>query len=217
MTYQRLVPLLALASGAPATAVALVLVWIGDFAERTQWSVTVFLLGAWFILLFHMRERLVRPLHAISNMLEALREGDYSLRSRTPNRDDALGLILHEVNQLAQSFHDQRLDALEASNLLSRVMAVIDVALFAFDENDQLRLLNSSGEALLGRSVDQLIGRDATELGLADCLDGQTPRVTDLTISEGFGRWELRRRTFRWDGRPHRLVVLTDLSQVLRE
>ncbi len=217
LTYQRLVPLLALALGAPATAVSLILVWTGDFAERTQWSLTVFVVGSWVILLFHMRERLVRPLHAISNMLEALREGDYSLRSRTPNRDDALGLILHEVNQLAQSFHDQRLDALEASNLLSRVMAVIDVALFAFDENDRLRLLNSSGETLLGKPADRLIGRDAAELGLADCLAGQTPRVTDLTVSEGLGRWELRRRTFRWDGRPHWLVVLTDLSQVLRE
>lgn len=216
-TYQRLVPLLALASGAPATAVAMILVWTGDFAERTQWSLTVLVVGSWLVLLFHMRERLVRPLHAISNMLEALREGDYSLRSRTPNRDDALGLILYEVNQLAQSFHDQRLDALEASNLLSRVMAVIDVALFAFDENDHLRLLNSSGETLLGRASDELIGKTAADLGLADCLVGQTPRVTDLTVSEGLGRWELRRRTFRWDGRPHRLVVLTDLSQVLRE
>ncbi len=217
LTYQRLVPLLAVASGLPGTIAALFLVWTGDFAERTQWTVTVFLLGTWMFLLFHLRERLVRPLHAISNMLEALREGDYSLRSRSPNRDDALGLILHEVNQLAQSFHDQRLDALEASNLLSRVMAVIDVAMFAFDENDRLRLLNSSGEFLLGDSAEALIGRDATDLGLADCLDGPTPRVTELTASEGLGRWELRRRTFRWDGRPHRLVVLTDLSQVLRE
>jgi nitrogen fixation/metabolism regulation signal transduction histidine kinase len=217
LTYQRLVPLLALASGAPATAVSLVLVWTGDFAERTQWSITVFVLGAWLFLLFHLRERLVRPLHAVSNMLEALREGDYSLRTRTPNRDDALGLILHEVNQLAQSFHDQRLDALEASNLLSRIMAVIDVALFAFDENDELRLLNPAGERLLGQQSGALIGRDATDLGLVDCLEGPTPRVMDLTVSEGLGRWELRRRTFRWDGRPHRLVVLTDLSQVLRE
>ena len=123
LTYQRLLPLLALASGAPATAVSLLLVWTGEFAGRTQWTVTIFVLGSWAILLFHLRERLVRPLHAVSNMLEALREGDYSLRTRTPNRDDALGLILHEVNQLAQSFHDQRLDAMEASNLLATVCA----------------------------------------------------------------------------------------------
>ncbi|MCL7991937.1 MAG: ATP-binding protein, partial [marine benthic group bacterium] len=174
-------------------------------------------LGSWVILLFQLRERLVRPLHAVSNMLEALREGDYSLRTRTPNRDDALGLILHEVNQLAQSFHDQRLDAMEASNLLSRIMAVIDVALLAFDENDQLQLVNPAGERLLGQQSAQLIGRSARELEIADCLEGATPRVTDLLVSDGLGRWELRRRTFRWDGRPHRLVVLTDLSQVLRE
>ncbi|MEJ2547705.1 MAG: ATP-binding protein [Gemmatimonadota bacterium] len=217
LTYQRLVPLLALASGVPATVVSLVLIWTGEFAERTQWTLSLFVLGSWAFLLFHLRERLVRPLHAISNMLEALREGDYSLRSRTPNRDDALGLILHEVNELAQSFHDQRLDALEASNLLSRIMAVIDVALLAFDENDQLQLINPAGERLLGQQSTLLMGRSAEELKLADCLEGATPRVTDLLVSEGLGRWELRRRTFRWDGRPHRLVVLTDLSQVLRE
>jgi two-component system, NtrC family, nitrogen regulation sensor histidine kinase NtrY len=217
LTYQRLIPLLATASGLPATAVALVLAWTGDHASRTQWTLTVLVLGTWLVLLFHLRERLVRPLHAVSNMLEALREGDYSLRTRTPAREDALGLILHEVNRLAQSFHDQRLDALEASNLLERVMAVIDVALFAFDDRDRLRVLNRAGETLVGRPKEEVVGLAASELGLAGCLEGPTPRVTELTISEGLGRWELRRRTFRWDGRPHRLVVLADLSQVLRE
>lgn len=164
-----------------------------------------------------LRERLIRPLHAVSNMLEALREGDYSLRTRAPDRRDALGLILHELNELTQTFHDQRLDALEASNLLSRVLAVIDVALFAFDEEDRLQLLNRAGESLLGRPQVELIGREAGELGLAECLSGETPRVMNFAVARGFGRWELRRRTFRWDGRPHRLIVLADLSRVLRE
>lgn len=217
LTFQRAIPLLALASGLPATVVALALLWTGDHASRTQWTLTVVVVGAWLLLVLQLRERLVRPLHAVSNMLEALREGDYSLRTRTPDREDALGLILHEVNRLAQSFHDQRLDALEASNLLERVMAVIDVALFAFDERDRLRVVNRAGETLVGRRREELLGLGAAELGLAECLEGPTPRVTELAIAEGLGRWELRRRTFRWDGRPHRLVVLADLSQVLRE
>lgn len=195
----------------------MVLLWTGDFAERTQWTATVVVALAWIGLLLALRERLIRPLHAVSNMLEALREGDYSLRTRSPSREDALGLILHEVNELAQSFHDQRLDALEAANLLTRVLSVIDVALFAFDDQDRLRLLNRAGESLLGRPQAELTGRDASELGLADCLSGETPRVMDFAVADGFGRWELRRRTFRLDGRPHRLVVLADLSQVLRE
>jgi len=217
LSYQRLIPGLALLSGLPAIVVALALLWTGDFAIRTQWTVSIIVVLVWISLFFMLRERLIRPLHAVSNMLEALREGDYSLRTRTVGRDDALGLILHEVNGLAQMFHDQRLDALEASNLLTRVLAVIDVALFSFDEDDQLRLLNRAGESLLGRQESELLGLGAEELGLAECLSGDTPRVMDFAIAEGFGRWELRRRSFRWDGRPHRLIVLADLSQILRE
>lgn len=215
--YQRLIPGLALVSGMPAITVALALLWMGDFALRTQWTLTVVVVLVWISLVVMLRERLIRPLHAVSNMLEALREGDYSLRTRSDGREDALGLILYEVNELAQMFHDQRLDALEASNLLTRVLTVIDVALFAFDEENRLRLLNRAGESLLGRPESELVGRGAEELGLAVCLSGETPRVMDFASAEGFGRWELRRRTFRWDGRPHRLIVLADLSQILRE
>lgn len=217
LTYQRLIPLLALASGLPAVLLCLALLWAGDFAPRTQWTLGALVVIVWGGLLFLLRERLIRPLHAVSNMLEAIREGDYSLRTRTPDQKDALGLILHELNELTQTFHDQRLDALEASNLLTRVLAVIDVALFAFDDGNRLRLLNRAGESLLGRPQAELIGLDAEELGLAECLSGETPRVMNFAVARGFGRWELRRRTFRWDGRPHRLVVLADLSQVLRE
>ena len=217
LTYQRAIPLLAVLSGVPAVIAALILVWTGDHASRTQWTVTVFVLGSWTAILVAMRDRLVRPLHAVSNMLEALREGDYSLRTRAPAKDDALGLILHEVNQLAGSFHNQRLDALEASNLLTRVMTVIDVALFSFDDHDRLRLINRAGEDLLGRTEEGVLGHTAEELGLSKCLGGETPRVMDVAVAEGLGRWELRRRSFRWDGRPQRLVVLADLSQVLRE
>ena len=217
LTYQRAIPLLAVLSGVPAIIATLILVWSGDHASRTQWTVTVFVLGSWTAILIAMRDRLVRPLHAVSNMLEALREGDYSLRTRTPAMDDALGLILHEVNQLAGSFHNQRLDALEASNLLTRVMTVIDVALFAFDDRDRLRLINRAGEDLLGRNEEAVLGHTAHELGLSECLGGESPRVMDVAVAEGLGRWELRRRSFRWEGRPHRMVVLADLSQVLRE
>lgn len=217
LSYQRLIPGLALVSGLPAIIVSMVLLWTGDFAIRTQWTLSIVVVLVWASLVFMLRERLIRPLHSVSNMLEALREGDYSLRTRTDGRDDALGLILHEVNGLAQMFHDHRLDALEASNLLTRVLAVIDVALFSFDEDDCLQLLNQAGESLLGRPEAELLGLGAEELGLAECLSGETPRVMDFAIADGLGRWELRRRTFRWDGRPHRLIVLADLSQVLRE
>ncbi len=217
LSFQRHIPLLALLSGLPAVVIALVLIWNGELAGRIQTTLTVVILGTWVGLLAALRDRLVRPLHAVSNLLAALREGDYSLRTRGSRPDDALGLILTEVNALGQSFHDQRLEALEAENLLERLLTVIDVALFAFDDHDQLILVNPAGERVLGQTKLELEGQHAEDLRLADCLAGDTPRVMELAFAEGLRRYELRRRSFRQNGRRHRLVVLADLSKILRE
>src|SRR4029079_17749338 len=37
------------------------------------------------------------------------------------------------------------------------------------------------------------------------------------STTSGTARWEVRRRSFRQDGLPHQLLVLTDVSHVLRE
>jgi two-component system, NtrC family, nitrogen regulation sensor histidine kinase NtrY len=61
-----------------------------------------------------------------------------------------------------------------------------------------------------------LLGRTARELDLAECATGESPRTLDAVFPSGSGRWEVRSSTFRQDGLPHRLLVLSDLSRVLR-
>src|SRR5207245_2571563 len=198
--------LLALAAGLPAALVALVLLWTGAYTPKVQWTLTVFIIGVWTGCSFSVRHRVVLPLQTLSNLLAALRESDFSIRARGASgpgtvKDDPLGAVLLEVNVLASMLHDQRLGALEAGALLRTVMVEIDVAVFTFDGTQTLRLVNRAGERLLRQSVDQLLGRTAAELGLRDCLDGPTPRIADATFPGGAGRWEVRRTTFRQEGR----------------
>jgi PAS domain S-box-containing protein len=122
-----------------------------------------------------------------------------------------------EVNVLASTLHDERLGALEATALLRTVMAEIDVAVFTFDGDHRLRLVNRAGERLIGRPVEQLLGRTAGDLGLSHFLAGLAPRVEDVAFPGGSGRWEVRRTTFRQEGRPHQLLVLADVSRPLRD
>ena len=164
-----------------------------------------------------LRERVVRPLQTLSNMLAALREGDYSIRARGADRDDALGLAFLESNLLGETLRTQRLGAMEATALLRTVMAEIDVAVFAFDDADRVRLVNRAGERLLAQPAERLLGRTAEQVGLADVLEGASPRTMDVTFAGGAGRWEVRRGSFRQDGRPHTLLVLADVSKTLRE
>ncbi len=215
--HERRIFILALLTGLPAVTLALLLLWRGDFASRTQWTLTILLAGAWLAFVGALRERVVRPLQTISNMLAALREGDFSLRARGSDPNDALGLLLLELNSLGEDLRAQRLGALEATALLRRVMEEIDVAVFAFDESRALRLVNRGGAALLGRPPEQLLGKDAAELGLAESLAGEAPRVVELTFPGRQGRWELRRGTFRQGGLPHQLLVLADVSRALSE
>jgi two-component system, NtrC family, nitrogen regulation sensor histidine kinase NtrY len=208
---------LALLAGLPGIVVSLVLLWRDDYSAKVQWTLGLLVLGSWLITAIVLRERVVRPLQTLSNMLAALREGDYSIRARGAERDDALGLAYLEANLLGETLRTQRLGAMEATALLRTVMADIDVAVFAFDDDERLRLVNSAGERLLGHVAERLLGRTADQVGLADCLVGESPRTMDVTFPGGAGRWEVRRGSFRQNGRPHTLLVLADVTKALRE
>ena len=207
----------ALLAGFPAVLVTVLLLWLGDYSSPTRWTLTSFVVVVWLGAAFSLRSRLVYPLQTLSNLLAALREEDYSMRARGARPDDALGEVMLEVNALGDALRSRRLGTLEATALLRKVMEEIDVAVFTFDGEQRLRLMNRAGERLLGRPSERILGRSAAELGLGDCLEGEPARTMTISMPGGTGRWALRRTTFREGGVPHALLVLTDLSRPLRE
>lgn len=217
LSYDIHLFLLTLASGLPAVVILFALLWTGEFTAKVQWTLSVLVIACWVGFAVAVRERVIRPLQMIANMLAALHEGDYSIRARPYRSDDALGLAMLEVNTLGETLHKQRLDAVEATTLLSKVIEEIDVAVFTFDNHRKLKLVNRGGERLLGASSADMIGKTAEELRLEHCLEGESHRVIDATFAGPGGRWELRRSSFREGGLPHQLVVLSDLTRALRQ
>lgn len=125
-----------------------------------------------------------------------------------------LGLVYLEANQLADTLRGQRLGVLEATGLVRAVLAEIDAAVYAFDDQGVLRSVNRGGNACSG-SRRAPAGPGAAALGLEACLTGESPRVVEHPAGQG-GRWELRRSGFRQEGRPHQLVLLTDVGRTLQ-
>ncbi len=221
LSFDKRIWLLAFFTGFPGALVALLMLWTGDYTPKVQWTLTVFIVSFWLGCAYALRERVVMPLQTLSNLLSALREGDYSIRGRAVNKDDPLGDVVREVNALSSTLRVQRLGAMEATALLRRVMEEIDLAVFAFDSEQRLRLVNRAAERLLDRPSAQLLGKSAEELRMQDCLEGEAARTLQRTFPGGIGnvasRWGLRRSTFRENGKPHQLVVIADLSRALRE
>src|SRR5881227_1063356 len=192
---------------APAALVALCLLWFGDYSAKVQWTLTLVIGGFAFGYIVSVREHAIRPWQTVTNLLAALREGDYSIRARGAREKDALG----------ETLRVQRLGAFEATALLRTIMAEIDVAVFTFDPERKLRLVNRAGENLLKKTMDKVLGRTARELRLDVCLEANEDAPLTLAFPGATGRWGVRRSTFREHGLPNELLVLTDLSRTLRE
>ena len=217
LSYETRLVLWALVAGLPALAVALALLWAGGYDVRTKWTMAAILIAFLWGGLHALRARARRSLLTLSNLLSALREEDFSVRVQTGRPDDAMGEVFREANALSQTLREQRLGALEATALLRSVMSEIEVAVFTFDGEQRLRLVNRAGEQLLGQSARQVLGGTAAELGLARFLEGETAPTVQIAFPGGTGRWGVRVSTFRERGLPHRLLVLADLTRTLRE
>jgi two-component system, NtrC family, nitrogen regulation sensor histidine kinase NtrY len=217
MRFEHRILLLSLMTGTVGTGVSLFYIGTSQLSVETKVTLAILIVGIWLGFAFHVRTVVAFPLRTLSNLMGALREGDYALRARGASPNDAMGEAVWELNALAESLREQRLGAAEATALLRRIMAQIDIAMFGFDAEGRLRLVNDSGRQLLGKDQDQVMGQTAGELGLDGCLDGPTPRVVDLAMAGRTGRWEVRRGDYREKGVSHQLVFLSDLTRTLHE
>jgi nitrogen fixation/metabolism regulation signal transduction histidine kinase len=217
MTHERRVQLLALAAGAPAVLYTAWQLATGDYSAKVIWTVGLVVGGAWLGIAAAVRERVASPLRTVSNLLEAMREGDYSIRARGAAGEDALGDVMQQVNAMSATLRAQRLGALEATTLLRKVMEEIDVAIFAFDESQKLKLLNRAAERLLAQASERVIDLPASQLNLDEFLGGETSQTVQRAFPGATGRWGISRSSFREGGLPHQLLVITDLTRPLRE
>jgi len=200
---------LALAAAAVPACVAFCLIWFGDHTLKTQVTLTLFVVLGGGGLALAARARVIVPLQTLANLIAALRERDYSVRGRHPRRDDALGLAMSELGELAEQLRAERWRDEEAAAGLARVVEGLDVAVLAADAGGTIRLANRTAERLAGR---RLTDARADEIGLAHLFAIDAPQ----TIALANGTWEVRPSTARLSGMPHKLVVMTDVQHALR-
>jgi nitrogen fixation/metabolism regulation signal transduction histidine kinase len=217
LSRERRALLLSLLATLPAVATALLLLASSPFTSGVRWLAGSILVASWVSGAFLVERQLVRSMQSISNVLGALRDGDFSVRAHRRGDSGALDTVFAEINAFAQTLSRQRAGAGEVSALLAKVIAEVDVAVFAFDRELQLKLVNHAGERLYEPSAAPRLGAHASKLGLLPLLQGPTPRTVELPFPGGPGQWELRRSTFRLEGLPHELLVLSDLRRALRE
>jgi nitrogen fixation/metabolism regulation signal transduction histidine kinase len=154
----------------------------------------------------------LQPLAGASTVVEALRDGDYSLRLREAR---LLGLdeLAHSINLLADSLRSDARSKRESGLLLGKILDEIELPVLAFREDGVLTLTNPAARRLIGLKLHE--GVDAEALGLRFLLEDELGTSVRLVLPGGSGRFLVRRRPFRLGGEPHRLLVLAEVGSVL--
>jgi nitrogen fixation/metabolism regulation signal transduction histidine kinase len=213
LRHEDAVLVLAVLAVAIPAAIALPLVWFGDFDLKSRVTLTLAVVAGSGGLVLAVRTRVMRPLQTLANLTAALRERDYAVRGRHARRDDSLGLAMTELAGLAEQLRDERWRDEEASAGLARVVEGLDAAVLAVDAGGVVRLANRTAERLVGHKLE---GEALAALGLAELNALDAPRTIELALPGGRGTWEVRPSEVRLSGMPHRLIVMTDVQHALR-
>lgn len=174
--------------------------------------------GVWLLAVAaSVRENFVHHLRTMSNLIEAIRTEDYSMRSSRVRDPGELAELYQQIDSLTTQLKDVRQEEYELSNLLERIVNQINVAIVACDSDGKIRLANRLANQLLDTSSEQLVGQALAQTSLAAVLSEQGSRLIDYDFPGASGRWQINEQQYRHLGKPGKIIFITDLKQVLSE
>jgi len=217
LAFERRVIVLSVALTAPALVLGGWLIWRLEVEWIWRVVAAAALLAILVSLCAALRKSVTEPLRGLTNVVEAYRSGDYTIRSSRERAGDAFGELVHEINSLGDTLHQQRLRAMEATALLDKLINAIDIAVLAFDGEGRLRVHNPAAAQLLGLELTTDVGHSAAEVGLEEFLKEDTRSRIVTSFAGRSGRWQITHGTFRESGLAQHLLIISDVRQALRE
>lgn len=150
----------------------------------------------------------------LSNLLEAMTSGDYSMRGRKELAESALGDLVGQINTLSQTLANQRLEVKEHQLLLAKIINQIDVAIIAIDDDNQVSLANPAAARLFNLNVSQLTNINTANLALPEANNGQS--LIQWTFPQRSGKFSIHADRYIEGGKSHQLLFITDVRDMLR-
>lgn len=216
LPFERRLFLYLLYAGLPGIALSAVLLWTNDYSLSHKIEATVLVMALWLGISSTIRNKVVHSIRVLSNVIAALQSEDFSFRATQAVKGDALGDLAVEINHLARSLESERLGAIEAANLLRKVMNEAGAVIFAFTPDRKVCLLNRAAAAFLRKREEQVLNRTVEELNLHDIFEGPSSETLTRGAAGTESRWIVRRTSFRQHGLSHRLILLSEASEALR-
>lgn len=197
------------------------LMWVMIYADISIWLILLAgFIGILSIAFIHycIHQKSAYQFRSLSNLLDAMIQGDYSLRGRSDKNHGALGELIGSINGLAQRLSQQRWESVESQLLVRTVIEHIDVAIVALSEQNRIKFLNPAAKKLL--QLDKAnADADAELIKQLACVQSFSSghhQVVELSFGHQQGRFNVHVETYRESGVQQKLLFITDVRTLLR-
>jgi two-component system, NtrC family, nitrogen regulation sensor histidine kinase NtrY len=164
-----------------------------------------------------VRKHVLHHIRTVSSLIEGMRLQDYSAKGARVHDRGELAELYQQVNSLMNGLQVGRQGEQELLSILEKVVDQIGVAIVVCDSRDRIQMANGVASTLLGVPAEKLIGVDLSDTALADVPVAEEPRVLDHGFPGGEGKWQVAQQQYRHQGRPSRIIFITDVKQVLSQ
>ena len=195
------------------------LIWVMIYAEISIYLILLTVLFASIsIVLCHVKihQKSSYQFRSLSNLLDAMIRGDYSLRGRSNQNDVALNELVDAINGLAIRLNKQRIESIESQLLLRTVINHIDVAIITLSGENEMLLLNPAANKVLQLSNEMSHTLSIKQLEQLSQLDSGQSKVMTLLFPNQQGKYNVHMEEFRDAGKQQKLFFISDVSNILR-
>lgn len=155
-------------------------------------------------------------IRTLSNLIESMIDGDYSLRGRL-HTNRAYQDLLNLINSLAESLAQHKIEAKESRLLLERIMEQMDAMVLATNNEGVVVMANASANKLILSSTEI---NDNTYLGstaLGAIIENAPTGIVEFSEQQLKGEHFLFKESFLSEGKQHQLYLLTNAERLLME
>lgn len=208
---------LVLLSAVPSFIMIGTLTWLGDYDTLESITIAVLVVVPWLVMVVMHYQLSIRPWRAVVNILLSFKERDYSIRSPAAPLDDVVCIVLSELNAIADSLSLSRSDVIDTQHLLSRILAEVDVAVFLFNQDNEIVLANRYASSLFSVNPESLQGKTLESLGLEFAKYSAPTSLHEHAFPTRKSRWLVKHSSYRQQGQPHQFILLADIGKNLRQ
>ena len=196
------------------------LLWVMIYAELSIYlTLLIALLGVILVVIVNLKiyQKSAYQFRSLSNLLEAMIQGDYTLRATSGGQEGALQELVVSINSLANRLSSQRTESIESQLLLKTVIQNIDVAIIAIDNESQLIFSNPAAEKLIDDKSKASMSALLAQIADRKTLVTGESLVAELSLGHTTGKYHIHVDSFRLDGEPQKILFITDVRDILRQ